>query len=95
MFVVIWTGWGILVLPLAGLGIAVGIGLGAALGGSLLAQDIGLIVGCLVSALAVRLVGRRLNDGHDTHRFFNVPMQHWAWGGVMFAVAGVAVSLSR
>ncbi|MGW0778479.1 hypothetical protein ACWD01_33730 [Streptomyces sp. NPDC002835] len=95
MFVLIWSGWGILVLPLAGLGIAAGVALGALLGGSLLAEDIGLIVGCLVSAVAIRLVGRKLNDGHDHHRFFNVPMQHWAWGGVLFALAGIAITLSR
>lgn len=95
MFVVLWSGWGILVLPLAGAGVAVGIALGRLLGGSPLAQDIGLVVGCLVAATLIRVVGVRLNEFREDHRFFNVPMQHWAWGGVLFAVAGLAIMVFR
>ncbi|GAA2497025.1 hypothetical protein [Streptomyces gobitricini] len=95
MFVVIWSGWGILVVPLAGAGLAVGIALGQLFGGSLLAEDIGMVTGCLVATALIRVVGQRLNRWDDHHRFFNVPMQHWAWGGVIFALAGVAIMMFR
>lgn len=95
MFILIWSGWGILVLPLAGVGIGVGFALGAALGDWRLAQDVGLIAGCLVAAALIHVVGWKLNKEHDTHRFFHVPMQHWAWAGVLLALAGFAIMAAR
>ena len=64
-------------------------------GASVYASDIGLTLGYLTSAAAIRSVGNRLNRVYDEHRFLTVPMQHWMWAGLGLAGIGVVMMLSR
>lgn len=97
---IIWQGWGILVVLIGAL-FTVPLGFGAA---SLLGSDsagIGAGTGLILSAVAVYLAGSKLNapvQGYhpstgqpvlhrNRHTFFFVPMQYW---GFVLPVAGIA-----
>ncbi|HIY39865.1 MAG TPA: hypothetical protein H9836_01905 [Candidatus Nocardiopsis merdipullorum] len=98
---IIWQGWGILVVLIGALFTAP-LGFGAA---SLLGEDnaaVGAGTGLILAAIAVYLAGNKLNapvQGYDPstgqpvmyrnrHTFFFVPMQYW---GFILPVLGVIV----
>jgi LPXTG-motif cell wall-anchored protein len=72
---IVWTGWGILALPLFALGalggtsIGVALGLGAGDMSTGAETNVGTALGMALSSVAVWFLGRRLNaprDGFDT-----------------------------
>ena len=99
---IIWSGWGILVVGFAVAGMVLGGLVGAG-------SNIGLGIGLALSALPIWLVGRRLNDPSSartlvdpqtgqtvvfqrTHSLFWIPMQWWAIAALVLAIP---VALSK
>lgn len=73
----IWSGWGILIVLLVGMGIA---GSGYAEGHGWIPQNpYTMTIGILVSAIAVWLVGKPLrdDDGRNRHALFFIPWTYW------------------
>ena|SRR5689334_11154159 len=101
---IVWSGWGILALLIAAAGGAGGTGIGVALGGATDRANPGTAVGLALAAIAIWLVGQRLNrptrafhpqtgqaeTNANRHRFFFVPMQYW---GPLLGLAAVAVGI--
>lgn len=85
-FVVKWSGWGLLVLPLMVLGVAFGAVVQELFDGHPLVTDTGWVVGFLISAALIRYAGNRL---HGT--LYDVPMRGYAWLGVTCAVLTLAI----
>jgi hypothetical protein len=50
--------------------------------GTPLVTDTGWVAGFAVSAVLIRVIGRRLNACGDLHTLYDMPMQHWWWLGV-------------
>jgi len=100
---IIWTGWGILVPLFITLG-AGGVGLLAEELFGVGAGSNGALVGALLAAFAIFLLGRRLNkpeQGYhpktgepvvyrNRHTFFFVPMQYWS---AIIPVIGLIVTV--
>lgn len=103
---IIWKGWGILVL-LIGAVFTIPLGFGAA---SLLGTEsagFGAGLGLLLAAVAVFFVGQKLNAPvqgfhpatgqpvlyRNAHTFFFVPMQYWAFVLPVIAVAAIIASV--
>ncbi|PWV45712.1 MULTISPECIES: hypothetical protein [Nocardiopsis] len=89
---IIWRGWGILVLLIAAaIAVPCGIVAGHLMGSQ--ASGLGGAVGCVLAAVAVYFVGQRLNAPkqafdpatgqpvrhRNAHTLFFVPMQYWAF----------------
>jgi hypothetical protein len=99
--VIVWSGWGILALLLAAAGGGGGTAIGETLGGAADHANPGTSVGLVVAAVAIWLVGRRLNrplPGYhprtgeksvfgNRHRFFFLPMHYW--GPIVGAAAAI------
>lgn len=104
---IIWSGWGILVVPIVAISVGVfAIGTGAAG----LNEVAGIIVGFLVAAPLTWLLGRKLNgpDASRTlvdpqtggtvvlrrrHSLFFIPIQYWSIPCVILAVLLLALLL--
>ena len=94
---VIWSGWGILVIPIAATMSFLGVGIASSVG---LSAQMGLIVGCALAGVPIWFAGRRLNrpvDGYhprtgervvykDQHTLFWIPMQHYAFIAVILGI---------
>lgn len=102
---IIWRGWGILVLLIAAaIAVPCGIVAGSLMGSQ--ASGLGGAVGCVLAAVAVYFVGQKLNapkqgfhpatgqpvEYRNSHTFFFVPMQYWAFILPVFAVAIAATA---
>ena len=86
---IIWNGWGILVLPIAVATIGIGALLGAAVGSSL----IGMAIAAIAAGPALWAIGQKFNrpeQGYhpktgepvvyrNRHKLFFVPMQYFAF----------------
>lgn len=86
-----WTGRGIFVLPMLGLGFVIGIVGQGLFDGHTVITDILWPLGFVISAVVLRVVGRRLNYGGNGHRLMEIPVQHWAWFSVAFAVVALFI----
>ncbi len=103
---IIWKGWGILVLLIGAL-FAVPLGFGAT---SLLGPEsagFGVGLGLALASVAVFFVGQKLNAPvqgfhpgtgqpvlyRNAHTFFFVPMQYWAFILPVIAVAAIVSSV--
>ncbi|MEV0819903.1 hypothetical protein [Nonomuraea rubra] len=89
MVPIVWTGLGLLIVPLL-----MGAGLVGAVVLESLVGPIGTTVGLLISAVLLVVVGRTVNrDGHE-HSLYGIPVQHWAWIQGLFVVLSVVFMLA-
>lgn len=103
---IIWRGWGILALLILGAGGGGGTGIGIALGGARSGGNWGTVVGFLLAAAALWLVGTALNKPKSTmdpatgettvhrnrHTLFWVPIQFLApFAALVAVVVGVVL----
>ncbi|MCI2423215.1 hypothetical protein MOQ72_37930 [Saccharopolyspora sp. K220] len=90
-FVIKWSGWGLLVIPLMLVGLVFGVVVQELFDGTPQVTDPGWVVGFLVSAVLIRVIGRRLNRFANMHTLYDVPMQHWSWLGVTCSVLTLGI----
>ncbi|MGP4015886.1 hypothetical protein [Saccharopolyspora sp. 5N708] len=84
-FVIKWSGWGPLVIPLMLLGLVFGVVVQELFDGTPMITDPAWVTGFLISAVLIRTIGRRLNRYGDLHTLYDIPMQHWWWLGLTCA----------
>ncbi|NDU77645.1 hypothetical protein GWI34_34290 [Actinomadura sp. DSM 109109] len=85
---IVWTGLGILIVPLLmGTGIVGAVILEGLFG------PIGASVGLAVGTVLIIVVGRAVNRDGNEHTLYGIPVQHWAWIQGLFAVFGVVLAL--
>ncbi|GAA0522894.1 hypothetical protein GCM10011581_38620 [Saccharopolyspora subtropica] len=90
-FVIKWSGWGPLVIPLMLVGVVFGAAAQELFGGTPLVTDTCWVLGFLVSAVLIRTIGRRLNRFGTRHTLYDVPMQHWSWLAVTCSVLALGI----
>jgi hypothetical protein len=102
---IIWRGWGILVLVIAGLGAGAGHWIAVALGANPEGPNVGTALGLLLAAVGIWYVGARVNapkQGFDpnsgqpavhrnAHTLFFVPMQ---WLAPVIGVGAIAMGVA-
>ncbi|WET78498.1 hypothetical protein P3102_31305 [Amycolatopsis sp. QT-25] len=84
-----WTGAGCLVGPLLLLGLGVGVVFQEVFDGRQLITDIAWVAGFALSAILIRVIGRRLNRYGTAHTLYDSPMEGYAW----LAIACAALTL--
>ncbi|KZB87639.1 hypothetical protein [Amycolatopsis regifaucium] len=84
-----WSGAGCLVGPLLLLGLAVGVVFQGLFDGKTLVTDIAWVAGFVLSAILIRVIGRRLNRYGTVHTLYDSPMEGYAW----LAIACAALTL--
>jgi hypothetical protein len=104
--VLIWTGWGILVVPIGVALSFLGVGVAQLVN---LNEDVGVLIGLPLACVAVWFVGNRLNrpvEGYhprtgerviykNQHTLFWIPMQYYAFiGGAFGVISTIAVAMS-
>ena len=101
----VWRGWGIIALLIAGAGGGIGTGIGVALGGASDTANAGTAIGLALAAVALWFVGRRLNapragfhpesgqpvQYRNQHTFMFIPIQ---WLAPALATAAVLAAAS-
>jgi len=88
VFVVVWTGLGLLVFPLFGLGIVAAVVLDGVVG------PVGTTVGLVIGTAVLAGVGRLMNRDGNEHTLYGIPVQHWAWIQGLFAALSVVLMLA-
>ncbi|MFC4058133.1 hypothetical protein ACFOWE_07490 [Planomonospora corallina] len=95
---IVWRGWGILVVLVAGALAGGGTFLGTVLGADPQKANLGTVLGLLLAGVAVWFLGVRMNvppadrpgAPRNQHTLFFVPMQFW---GPLLAVGAVAATV--
>ena len=102
----IWTGWGILLVPIGAAAAFLGVGFAQLIN---LSSDAGVLIGLPLACVAVWFIGISINrpvDGYhprtgerviykNQHTLFWVPMQYYAFIGAAFGIISlVAVATS-
>lgn len=80
---IVWQGWGVLTLVIAGGTLA----LTGALFNSVIPTAYGLPLGLVVAAVANWFIGRWLNRGKARHKLFWIAMEWWSIALLVFAGA--------
>ncbi|MEU0468993.1 MULTISPECIES: hypothetical protein [Amycolatopsis] len=88
-----WSGAGCLVGPLLLLGLIAGAVVQNLFDGHSLVTDIGWVAGFVLSAVLIRVIGRRLNRHGNLHTLYDSPMQSYMWLAVACAVLTLGIIL--
>ncbi|GAA4130952.1 hypothetical protein [Actinomadura keratinilytica] len=89
MLLIVWTGLGLLIVPLLiGAGIVAAMLLGELFG------PIGTSVGLAVGTVLLVVVGRAVNRHHNEHTLYGIPVQHWAWIQGFFTAFSIVLILT-
>ncbi|WP_020422177.1 hypothetical protein [Amycolatopsis sp. ATCC 39116] len=88
-----WSGAGCLVGPLLLLGLIAGAVVQNLFDGHSLVTDIGWVAGFVLSAVLIRVIGRRLNRHCNVHTLYDSPMQSYMWLAVACAVLTLGIIL--
>jgi hypothetical protein len=109
IIMLVWTGWGIVAIPIFALGLLGGTSLGTALGlGAPGQTNLGTALGCALASAAVWLIGTRLNRPRPSfdpqtgapaqvgnmHRLWFLPIQYLGVLGSVGAVVLAVVALT-
>ncbi|GAA2441569.1 hypothetical protein GCM10010191_67250 [Actinomadura vinacea] len=85
---IVWTGLGLLVVPLL-----MGGGIVGAVVLEGLVGPIGATVALGIGTVLLVVVGRVMNRAYNEHTLYGIPIQHWAWIQGFFAVFSVVLLL--
>ncbi|MGC7095026.1 hypothetical protein ACPZ19_10200 [Amycolatopsis lurida] len=88
-----WSGAGCLVGPLLLLGLAVGVVGQEVFDGNAVVTGIGWIGGFALSAVLIRVIGRRLNRYGTRHTLYDSPLQSYWWLAFACAVPAAGIVL--
>lgn len=88
MLIIVWTGLGLLVVPLL-----MGVGIVGAILLENLIGPVGMPVGLAIGTILLVVLGRAMNRDYNEHSLYGIPVQHWAWIQGFFTVFSVVLIL--